>query len=103
MEWKTKKSSFEAISYAKKLSDNLDLKTFTLIFSKLDDSIKLIEEYGSDEIIKYDSIDLESIENDKLAHIMTKITEKISAKYIIISNTSRGKSICSKLQFGYLQ
>ena len=64
---KLKKSSFEAISYAKKLSDNLDLKTFTLIFSKLDDSIKLIEEYGSDEIIKYDSIDLESIENDKLA------------------------------------
>ena len=41
---KLKKSSFEAISYAKKLSDNLDLKTFTLIFSKLDDSIKLIEE-----------------------------------------------------------
>ena len=94
---KLKKSSFEVISYAKKLSDNLDLKTFTLIFSKLDDSIKLIEEYGSDEIIKYDSIDLESIENDKLAHIMTKIAEKISAKYVIISNTSRGKSICSKI------
>ena len=92
---KLKKSSFEAITYAKKLSDNLELKTCTITFSKLDDNIKLIEEYGSDEIIKYDSIDLESI--DKLAHIITNTAKKISAKHIVISNTSRGKSICSKI------
>jgi len=96
---KLKKSSFESVSYGRSLADKLNLNTVTIIFSKSDESFKLLGNYGSNEIIKYDSINLENIENDKLVNIICENAKNKEAKHIIISNTNRGKSICSKIAF----
>jgi len=96
---KLKKSSFEAVSYGRNLADKLNLKTKTVIFSDSDDNFKLLGNYGSSEIIKYNSINLDNIENDKLANIICETAKNKQAKHIIISNTNRGKSICSKIAF----
>ena len=96
---KLKKSSFEAVSYGRNLADKLNLKVATIIFSNSDENFKLIGKYGSNEIIKYESINLEDIENDKLANIICKTAQNKEAKHIIISNTNRGKSICSKIAY----
>ena len=96
---KLKKSSFEAVSYGRNLADKLSLKTTTIIFSDSEENFKLLGDYGSNEVIKYDSIKLENIENNKLANIICEISKKKEAKHIIISNTHRGKSICSKIAF----
>jgi len=96
---KLKKSSFEAVSYGRNLADKLGLKTTTIIFSDSEENFKLLGDYGSNEVIKYDSIKLENIENNKLANIICEISKEKEAKHIIISNTHKGKSICSKIAF----
>tara|TARA_S200000501_G_scaffold376709_1_gene432534 strand:+ start:4617 stop:5585 length:969 start_codon:yes stop_codon:yes gene_type:complete len=98
---KLKKSSFEAVSYGKHLADKLGLTTKTIIFSDSTENFDLLGLYGSNEIIKYDSINLESIEANKLASIICANAKNKQAKHIIISNTSRGKSICSKIAFDF--
>lgn len=96
---KLKKSSFEAVSYGRNLANKLSLKTTTIIFSDSEENFKLLGDYGSNEVIKYDSIKLENIENNKLANIISEVSKKKEAKHIIISNTHKGKSICSKIAF----
>ena len=96
---KLKKSSLESVSYGRKLADNLNLKTKTIIFSDSEENFALLGNYGTHEIIKLNSTNLETIEASKLANIITEIAKKKAAKHIIISNTNRGKSICSKIAF----
>ena len=93
---KLKKSSLETISFGKNLADTLSFKTKVVIFSNSEENFQTIGDHGADEIHKF-SISLEGIENDKLANLISKIAEKEEAKHVIISNTSRGKSICSKI------
>ena len=96
---KLKKSSLESISFGKNLAENLNLKTTTIIFSDSTENFEFLGNYGTNEIIKYSSVSLENIENNKLANIITELAKEKNAKHVIISNTNRGKTICSKIAF----
>ncbi len=96
---KLKKSSLESISFGKHLAENLNLKTTTIIFSDSTENFELLGNYGTNEIIKYSAISLNGIENNKLANIITQVAKEQNAQHIIISNTNRGKGICSKIAF----
>ncbi len=94
---KLKKSSLETISFGKKLANMLNSKTKVVLFSNSEKNLQTIGDHGADEIHKFSSTSLEGIENDKLANLITGISKKEEVKHVIISNTSRGKSICSKI------
>ena len=94
---KLKKSSLETISFGKNLANMLNSKTKVVVFSNSEENLQTIGEHGADEIYKFSSIQLEGIENDKLANLISEIAKKEEVKHVIISNTSRGKSICSKI------
>mgnify|MGYP001193414652 FL=1 len=96
---KLKKSSLESISFGKNLAENLNLKTTTIIFSDSTENFEFLGNYGTNEIVKYSSVSLENIENNKLANIITEVAKEKNAKHVIISNTNRGKTICSKIAF----
>jgi len=96
---KLKKSSLESISFGKNLAENLNLKTTTIIFSDSTENFEFLGNYGTNEIIKYSSVSLENIENNKLANIISELAKEKNAKHVIISNTNRGKTICSKIAF----
>lgn len=94
---KLKKSSLETISFGKNLANMLNSKTKVVVFSNSEENLQTIGEYGADEIYKFSSTQLEGIENDKLANLISEIAKKEEVKHVIISNTSRGKTICSKI------
>ncbi|MBH76342.1 MAG: electron transfer flavoprotein subunit alpha [Flavobacteriales bacterium] len=96
---KLKKSSNESISFGKHLANQLQIKTKVIIFSNSSENHETLGNYGADEIIKLSSITLERVENDKLANLISEIAKKEEAKHVIISNTNRGKSICSKISY----
>ena len=96
---KLKKSSFEAISYGRTLSKNLNLKTVAIAFSNSNNNFDILGKYGVNEIMDCSAINLKNLDNNALATIISRISKKKQAKHIIISNTNKGKSICSKIAF----
>ena len=70
---KLKKSSLESVSYGRKLADNFNLETKTIIFSDSKENFELLGNHGTNEIITLNSTNLESVETSKLADIITEI------------------------------
>ena len=103
-EGRFKKTSFETLSYSKKIANKSGLKLIALTFgsSNPDALIK----YGADKIINVENLNFEKTSNIILANVAAKIIEENNGNAIIISNTNTGKSIspllASKLNIGLI-
>ena len=90
-----KKSSFESLSYAKKLSKLIssDVIAVVINYSKLDP----ISDFGPDKIISINEKKLETFNAHNYADVISNVSKSVSAKNIIISDSINCKYLASLL------
>ena len=101
---KSKKSSFEVVSYAKELSKQLSLE-LVVVAINIDDSSDL-NKYGPDKIITINDADLEKFDAKIYADIISQVCIKFSTSHIILSGGVDSKYLAPilsiKLEAGYV-
>tara|TARA_Y100001968_G_scaffold319371_1_gene350787 strand:- start:625 stop:1587 length:963 start_codon:yes stop_codon:yes gene_type:complete len=86
-----KKTSFEAVSYGKKIAKKIDQQLTVLTIG--DTNLESLKNYGADIILNIKSIDFETTTNIEIAKICADVIKEQNINTIIISNTNTGKSI----------
>ena len=103
-EGKMKKNSFEVISYARSLADNLSIELTVLCFNVDDANDASI--YGADKIINVRNEDLIEFKAREYADAINQVANKINSKIIILGGSSNCKylapSLAIKFDAGYL-
>ena len=86
-----KKTSFESVSYAKKIAEKH--KTNLTVISFGSSNINELTSYGADNLINIENASCENTPNSLIAKICSKIINNHNLETIIVSNTNFGKSI----------
>lgn len=87
-----KKATYEAVSYANKISTMLGGKTIALTIAAKEDASTL-GTYGADEVKTITNSSLETFDNETYASALAEVANEVGAKIIIVSNTNNGKAI----------
>jgi electron transfer flavoprotein alpha subunit len=103
-EAKIKKNSFEVISYARSLADNLSVELTVLCFNV--DNANDASIYGADKIINVKNEDLIEFKAREYADAINQVANKINSKTIVLGGSSNCKylapSLAIKFGAGYL-
>ena len=103
-EAKIKKNSFEVISYARSLADNLSVELTVLCFNV--DNANDASTYGADKIINVKNEDLIEFKSREYADAINQVANNINSNIIVLSGSSNCKylapSLAIKFDAGYL-
>ncbi|MDZ7742505.1 MAG: electron transfer flavoprotein subunit alpha/FixB family protein [Bacteroidota bacterium] len=95
---KFKKLSFELVSYAKAIAENLNTETIAVsIGSVEEDELKKLGNYGAEKIIKVEDEKLKNLANQPYARIISQVAEKEAATVLVFANNFTGKAIAPRL------
>ncbi len=95
---KIKKQSYEAVAYAKNISNNISAQVIAVSIGDVsNDELAILAEYGADKIISVNNADWNTHDTKAYAKLMQEVTEKEDGKVIIFSHTSMGKAIAPRL------
>ena len=90
-----KKSSFESLCYAKKLSKLISLDVIAVVINCSE--LALLSDFGPDKIISINEKKLETFNAHNYADVISNISKSVSAKNIIISDSINCKYLASLL------
>ena len=90
-----KKSSFESLSYAKKLSKLISLDVIAVVVNCSE--LAPLSDFGPDKIISINEKKLETFNAHNYADVISNISKSVSAKNIIISDSINCKYLASLL------
>ena len=90
-----KKSSFESLSYAKKLSKLISLDVIAVVINCSE--LAPLSDFGPDKIISVNEKKLETFNAHNYADVISNVSKSVSAKNIIISDTINCKYLASLL------
>ena len=90
-----KKSSFESLSYAKKLSKLISLDVIAVVINCSE--LAPLSDFGPDKIISVNEKKLETFNAHNYADVISNVSKSISAKNIIISDSINCKYLASLL------
>ena len=90
-----KKSSFESLSYAKKLSKLISLDVFAVVINCSE--LAPLSDFGPDKIISINEKKLETFNAHNYADVISNVSKSVSAKNIIISDSINCKYLASLL------
>ena len=97
-EGKFKKSSFELVSFASKVSEMLNVSLIALSIGDVDDNeLKKLGNYGAKKICNVKNEYCKILDNQVYTSIISQVALKENAGVIIISNNSEGKAIAPRL------
>ena len=95
---KIKKSSFEAVSYANKISENTGLAVIAVSIGNLpNEELGELAKYGASKIISINSPEWEIHDSQAYAKLLNEIAEKEEANTIIFSHSNIGKAVAPRL------
>ena len=90
-----KKSSFESLSYAKKLSKLISLDVIAVVINCSE--LAPLSDFGPDKIISVNEKKLETFNAHNYAGVISNVSKSVSAKNIIISDSINCKYLASLL------
>ena len=90
-----KKSSFESLSYAKKLSKLISLDVIAVVINCSE--LAPLNDFGPDKIISINEKKLETFNAHNYADVISNVSKSVSAKNIIISDSINCKYLASLL------
>jgi len=90
-----KKSSFESLSYAKKLSKLISLDVIAVVINCSE--LSPLSDFGPDKIISVNEKKLETFNAHNYADVISNVSKSVSAKNIIISDSINCKYLASLL------
>ncbi|MDA9750468.1 electron transfer flavoprotein subunit alpha/FixB family protein [Flavobacteriales bacterium] len=90
-----KKSSFESLSYAKKLSKLISLDVIAVVINCSE--LAPLSDFGPDKIISIDEKKLQTFNAHNYADVISNVSKSVNAKNIIISDSINCKYLASLL------
>ena len=90
-----KKSSFESLTYAKKLSKLISLDVIAVVINCSE--LAPLSDFGPDKIISINEKKLETFDAHNYADVISNVSKSVSAKNIIISDSINCKYLASLL------
>ena len=93
--YKAKKNSFEVISYARALADELSTDLVILCFNIK--NTNELSNYGPDKILNINNDELSQFNVQKYAEVISKVSAKLSASHIIIDGSTDCKYLAPSL------
>ena len=90
-----KKSSFESLSYAKKLSKLISLDVIAVVINCSE--LSPLSDFGPDKIISINEKKLETFNAHNYAGVISNVSKSVNAKNIIISDSINCKYLASLL------
>ncbi len=90
-----KKSSFESLTYAKKLSKLISLDVIAVVINCSE--LALLGDFGPDKIISINEKKLETFDAHNYADVISNVSKSVNAKNIIISDSVNCKYLASLL------
>ncbi len=95
---KIKKQSFEAISYAYNIAQNISSTVVAVTIGNLqNDELGELAKYGASKIISVNAPNFEVHDTKAYAAIISEIADKESAKIIIFGHSNMGKAIAPRV------
>lgn len=88
-----KKSTFEAVNYARNIADTLNTQVIAVNISSIEDPCEL-GNYGADKVI---SVKSSSFTSDQTSSQFAEICKANDAQIVVVSNTYGGKSIAPRV------
>ena len=92
---KFKKSSYEALSYAKALAEKMGVKVSGLVINCSD--AESLKAYGPDKILKIVNQDLNEFSSKKYAHAIADVIKSENAHVVVLSSTPDSKYLGAHL------
>lgn len=95
---KFKKATFELVSYAAKVAEMIGSTVSAVSIGEVDETeLGKLGNYGADKILKVESENLKSLDNQVYTDILAQAAVAESAQVIIISHNNTGKAVASRL------
>lgn len=95
---KFKKLSFELISYATGVAKMLNSTVTAVSIGKVDETeLRKLGNYGANKIINVNNDQLNVLDNQAYANVISEISRNENASVIIISNNNTGKAVAPRL------
>jgi len=95
---KFKKLSFELASYASGIAEMMGTKAIALSIGNVEgEELKKLGNFGISEIIDIRDDKLLHLDNQVYTQVITTVTEKVGATFLILSHNNTGKAIAPRL------
>lgn len=95
---KFKKLSFELVSYAKAIADNLNTETIVVSIGNVaEEELKKPGDYGADKVINVNDEKLKDLTNQPYAKVISQVAEKENANVIVFANNFTGKAVSPRV------
>jgi electron transfer flavoprotein alpha subunit len=95
---KFKKSTFEAVSYARAIADqNNTTLTAISIGDVSTDELNALAKYGAEKILNVASTQLKNFVNQAYASVIAEAAKKEAADIIVLSNSFSGRGLAPRL------
>ena len=90
-EGKFKKTTFEAVSYGRRVADMLGVPTVAVVIGSLDDDAAQLATYGASKVVHFAASSLNSFDSSAFASALKEVAVSEGAQTVVVSGTSNGK------------
>jgi electron transfer flavoprotein alpha subunit len=94
---KFKKTTFEAITYGKKVAEKLGKDCVALVLGTVEDDLAALGTYGASKVYHVNESALDQFDSQVFANVIVQVAEKIGAEVVILNHSSSGKSLLGRL------
>ncbi|MCF8229656.1 MAG: electron transfer flavoprotein subunit alpha/FixB family protein [Bacteroidales bacterium] len=95
---KFKKLSFELVSYAKAIADQLNTEAVAVSIGNVEeDELKKLGNYGAKKIFNVQDEKLKNLANQPYAKIIAQVAEKEDANVLVFANNFTGKAVAPRV------
>ena len=93
-----KKLSFELVSYATKVAEMLGSGVTAVSIGEVDDTeLAILANYGASKIVNVEADQLNVLDNQNYAAVISEIAVKESANVVLLSNNNMGKAVAPRV------
>ena len=96
-EGRFKKTTFEAVSYGRRVADMLGVSTVAVVIGSLEDDPSELASYGASKVVHFSEDSFNSFDSSAFASALKEVAVAEGARSVIISGTSNGKSVVPSL------
>ena len=95
---KFKSSTYELVSYSKKLASDLSVGLVVVSIGEVaEEELKSLGKYGADRIISVNDPKMNILTSRVYADVLAKISEKENASVVVLSDNNSGKAIAPRI------
>jgi electron transfer flavoprotein alpha subunit len=97
-EGKFKKSTFEAVSYARAIADQTNTNLVAIsIGNAANEQLSLLAKYGADKVLTVSNAQLKNFVNQAYASVIASAAKKEGADIVVLSNSFSGRGLAPRI------